>query len=116
MKSLLIFNTFQQISTNISPFEFFLISNFVIFSSFFGVIWMQKNLVVIFMCIELIIVALAFNFILISFFYAGAFGLIFGYILLITAGAESALALSILTSYFFIEQHINVEFVSRLKG
>jgi hypothetical protein len=36
--------------------------------------------------------------------------------LLIMAGSESAIALSFLLSFCFIEKNINVAFISRIKG
>jgi NADH:ubiquinone oxidoreductase subunit K len=77
---------------------------------------MHKNLIVVFMCIEAFIVTISYIFLVSSVFFIGVLGFFFSYLLLVIAGAESALALSIVTAYFFIEQHINVEFVNKLKG
>jgi NADH-quinone oxidoreductase subunit K len=95
---------------------FFLFSWLVLIIAGVGIVLLHKNLIIVFMCVELILVALAFNFFLSSVVFVGSFGFFFGYLLLIIAGAESSLALAILTSYFFIEQSINVESVSKLKG
>jgi NADH-quinone oxidoreductase subunit K len=116
MREALLFNTFQQFTWSLSWCDISLLTFIVISFAFLGIIFMHKNLIVIFMCMELVIVAVAFHMVATSLFFAGSFGLVFGYLLLIVAGAESALALAILTAYFFIEQHIHVEFVYRLKG
>lgn len=116
LKSFLIFNTLQNVYNVAITFDFLLLSCLVILFSTFGIVMMHKNLIVVFMCIELFIVAVSFNFFLSAIFFAGSFGFFFGYLLLILAGAESSLALALLTSYFFVEQHISTEFVVKLKG
>lgn len=115
-KSFLVFNTLQNIYNVSITFDFLLLSCLVILFATFGIIIMHKNLIVVFMCIELFIVAVAFNFFLSAMFFAGSFGSFFGYLLLILAGAESSLALALLTSFFFVENNIATEFVVKLKG
>lgn len=116
MEFLLCYNTFQQASFFVGSFDLLLFSNSIILGAFFGIFCMRTNLIVMFMCFEIILVSIAFNFSLVSIFFAGSSGLIFAYLILIIAGAESALSLSILTSYFFVEQHIQIEFLTKLKG
>jgi len=69
MVDIIILNIFQKIYILNIYFEFFIIANLVIFGVFFGIVCMQKNLIVIFMCIELFLVAIAFNFLLFSMFF-----------------------------------------------
>lgn len=116
MQKFIIYNTLQNIYNVSLTFDFFLVSWLVFLISGFGIIFLYKNLIIVFMCVELFIVALAFNFFLSSTIFVGSFGFFFGYLLLIVAGAESSLALAILTSYFFYENSINIERVSKLKG
>lgn len=116
MNKILIYNTLQNIYSVSVIFDFFLVSWLVLLIAGFGIIMLHKNLIVVFMCIELVLVALAFNFFVSSVVFVGSFGFFFGYILLIVAGAESSLALALLTSYFFVENSINIETLKKLKG
>lgn len=116
MGDFFVYNTFLQMFYMLQFFDFFVISSFIVIGGMLGLFFLHTNLVVIFMCLEVVLVTLAFNFVISSCFFFGSLGFIFGYLLLIVAGAESAIALSVLTSYFFVEQNIFLDYVIRLKG
>lgn len=89
---------------------------FVFFFLLFGIILMHNNILIILMLVEMLIIAIALL-LVVSYTYNNFFlGFIFGYCLLIMAGSESAIALSFLLSFCFIEKNINVAFISRIKG
>jgi len=100
----------------LAPLDFVLVVGLIFIAGLGGVVFMPRNLIVVLMCIELLVVSLAFMFVFVALLYGSASGYLFGYLLLVVAGAESVIALSVLTFYFFVEQHIHIEFVQRLKG
>ena len=89
---------------------------FIFFFLLFGIILMHNNILIILMLIEMLIIGIALM-LVVSYSYNNFFlGFVFGYCLLIMAGSESAIALSFLLSFCFIEKNINVAFISRIKG
>jgi NADH:ubiquinone oxidoreductase subunit K len=110
------YSTFHLLLPALTPLDLLLAFGLVSGSALLGALFFPRNLIVFLMCLEVVLVAIAFAFIAVSLLFAGSSGLVFGYLLLVVAGAESALALALLTSYFFVEQHIQSEFVARLKG
>ena len=89
---------------------------FLFFFLLFGILLMHNNILIILMLIEMLIISIALL-LVISYTYNNFFlGFVFGYCLLIMAGSESAIALSFLLSFCFIEKNINVAFISRIKG
>jgi len=83
---------------------------------FLGVIVSQNHLITLLMFMELILVAIAFFFTLTAVSFGGPGGFFFTYLLLVVAGVESALALSVITNYFFVENRIYGDQVMKLKG
>ena len=110
------YNTFQYLVFDLRFYDLFFLDCCVVLFSFFGIFYLHNNLIVFFMCLELVLVSFSFMFIISSYWFFGSSGLIFGYLILIVAGVESVIGLSILTIYFFVERNIFVEYMSRLKG
>ena len=99
------------------PLSAFLIVAALLFSiSFAGVIINRKNVIVLLMCIELMLLAVNTNFIAFaSYMHAGA-GEIFVFFILTIAAAESAIGLAILVLYYRKNKTINVSAMDKLKG
>ena len=72
----------------------------------FGLILNRKNILVAIMCIELLLLAVNFNFIIFSIYLDDMFGLIFVLFVLTIAASESALGLAILTVYHKLKNSI----------
>jgi NADH-quinone oxidoreductase subunit K len=94
----------------------FIIIGFLLFIiGVFGIIISRKNLIVMLMSIELVLLAL--NFLLIT---APTDNLIGGQVfvlyILVVAAAESAIGLSLLISYFRLKGTISVQYLHLLKG
>jgi len=75
-----------------------------------------QHLIVLLMLLEVGLVILSLGIAILGVTWFGTVGLLFSYVLLILVGGESALALAVVTSYFFVEQQVAVEFVNKLKG
>jgi NADH-quinone oxidoreductase subunit K len=81
-----------------------------------GIFMNRKNLIVILMAIELMLLAVNMNFVALSHYLGDASGQIFVFFILTVAAAESAIGLAILVVLFRNLDTINVEELDRLKG
>jgi NADH-quinone oxidoreductase subunit K len=81
-----------------------------------GVFLNRKNLIVLLMAIELILLAVNLNFVAFSYYLNDAAGQIFVFFILTVAAAESAIGLAILVVLFRNLSTIHVDDLDRLKG
>ncbi|MED5534688.1 MAG: NADH-quinone oxidoreductase subunit NuoK [Pseudomonadota bacterium] len=89
----------------------------VLFSlSVAGIFINRKNVILLLMCIELMLLAVNFNFITFSRMLGDELGQIFVFFILTVAAAEAAIGLAILVVLFRTRQSINVEELDSLKG
>ncbi|QLI82110.1 NADH-quinone oxidoreductase subunit NuoK [Chitinibacter fontanus] len=84
--------------------------------SVFGIFMNRKNLIVLLMAIELMLLSVNMNFIAFSQFLGDTAGQIFVFFILTVAAAESAIGLAILVVLFRNLRSINVEDLDSLKG
>ncbi len=89
----------------------------VLFSlSVAGIFINRKNVILLLMCIELMLLAVNFNFIPFSRMHGDTLGQVFVFFILTVAAAEAAIGLAILVVLFRARQSINVEELNTLKG
>ena len=81
-----------------------------------GVFITRKNIIVILMCVELMLLAVNMNFIIYSVYLDDLLGQIFALFVLTIAAAESAIGLAILVVYYRINGTIMSLFLNSLKG
>ena len=81
-----------------------------------GIFLNRKNLIVLLMAIELMLLAVNLNFVAFSHFLGDASGQVFVFFILTVAAAESAIGLAILVVLFRSLHTINVEDLDSLKG
>ena len=81
-----------------------------------GIFLNRKNVIVLLMAIELMLLAVNMNFIAFSHFLDDAAGQVFVFFILTVAAAESAIGLAILVVLFRNLSTIHVEDLDRLKG
>lgn len=99
------------------PLSHYLILGAIMFSlSVIGIFLNRKNLVILLMSIELLLLAVNINFIAFSHYLQDAAGQVFVFFVLTVAAAESAIGLAILIVLFRTKHSINVEDVDGLKG
>jgi NADH-quinone oxidoreductase subunit K len=84
--------------------------------SVIGIFLNRKNLIVLLMAIELMLLAVNLNFIAFSHYLDDPAGQVFVFFILTVAAAESAIGLAILVVLFRNLSTINVEDLDRLKG
>ena len=82
----------------------------------FGIFLNRKNVIVILMSIELILLAVNINFVAFSAFLGDLVGQVFALFVLTVAAAESAIGLAILVVFYRNRRTIAVEDVNLLKG
>lgn len=81
-----------------------------------GIFLNRKNVIVLLMAIELMLLAVNMNFIAFSHYSGDIAGQIFVFFILTVAAAESAIGLAILVVLFRNIRAINVEDMDKLKG
>ena len=84
--------------------------------SVLGIFMNRKNVIVLLMAIELMLLAVNYNFIASPHYLSDTAGQIFVFFILTVAAAESAIGLAILVVLFRSQQTINVEDLGSLKG
>ena len=84
--------------------------------SIIGIFMNRKNLIVLLMAIELMLLAVNLNFVAFSHYLGDMAGQIFVFFILTVAAAESAIGLAILVVLFRNRASINVEELDNLKG
>ena len=81
-----------------------------------GIFINRKNVIVLLMCIELMLLAVNMNFIAFSHFNGDVAGQVFVFFILTVAAAEAAIGLAILVVLFRNRHSINVEDIGTMKG
>ncbi len=84
--------------------------------SVIGIFLNRKNLIVLLMAIELMLLAVNINFIAFSHYLGDLHGQVFVFFILTVAAAESAIGLAILVVLFRNLSTINVDELDALKG
>ena len=82
----------------------------------FGIFLNRKNVIVLLMCIELMLLAVNMNFVAFSRFLGDLDGQVFVFFILTVAAAEAAIGLAILVVLFRNRKTINVAELDDLKG
>lgn len=81
-----------------------------------GMFLNRKNVIVLLMCIELMLLAVNFNFVAFARQWGDLNGQVFVFFILTVAAAESAIGLAILVVLFRERKSINVEQLDTMKG
>ena len=99
------------------PLSYYLTLSAVLFGlSVAGIFLNRKNIIIILMSIELMLLAVNMNFVAFSYFTGGTAGQVFVFFILTVAAAEAAIGLAILVVLFRNRGTINVSDLDDLKG
>ena len=82
----------------------------------FGIFLNRKNIILIMMCVELILLSVNINLVAFSAFRADILGQVFALVILTVAAAEAAIGLAILVVYFRNRGTIAVEDINMMRG
>lgn len=81
-----------------------------------GIFLNRKNIIVMLMSIELMLLAVNFNFLVFSVYLDDVLGQVFSLFILTVAAAESAIGLALLVIYYRARGTVAVEFINLMKG
>lgn len=81
-----------------------------------GIFLNRKNVIILLMCIELMLLSVNMNFIAFSHFLGDIHGQVFVFFILTVAAAEAAIGLAILIVMFRNRNTINVDSLDSMKG
>ncbi|MBI3771983.1 MAG: NADH-quinone oxidoreductase subunit NuoK [Gammaproteobacteria bacterium] len=81
-----------------------------------GIFINRKNVIVLLIAIELMLLAVNLNFVAFSYYLGDIAGQVFVFFILTVAAAEAAIGLAILVVWFRNRRSINVEHLDSLKG
>ena len=95
----------------------FLVLGVILFSiSVIGIFLNRKNIIVLLMSIELMLLAVNINFVAFSYYLGDLSGQIFVFFILTVAAAEAAIGLAILVGLFRNLKTVQVDELHQLKG
>lgn len=95
----------------------YLVLSAILFAiSAMGIFMNRKNIIVLLMSIELMLLAVNFNFVAFSRYLNDAAGQIFVFFILTVAAAESAIGLAIMILVFRNRKNIDIQNLDNLKG
>ena len=100
----------------INLFDFLALSGALFAISVAGIFLNRKNVILLLMCVELMLLAVNFNFIAFSHYMNDLAGQVFVFFILTVAAAEAAIGLAIVVVVFRNRQSINVEELDSMKG
>ena len=99
------------------PLSYFLILAAILFCiSVAGIFLNRKNVIILLMAIELMLLSVNINFVAFSHYLGDTAGQIFVFFILTVAAAEAAIGLAILVVLFRNKRSINVNDMDSLKG
>ena len=99
------------------PLSSYLILGAIMFAiSIAGIFINRKNVIVLLMCVEIMLLAVNINFIAFSHFLGDSAGQVFVFFILTVAAAEAAIGLAILVVLFRNRQTIDVSELNTMKG
>ena len=81
-----------------------------------GIVLNRKNIIIMLMSIELMLLAVNLNFIIFSVYLDDIMGQLFALLVLTVAAAESAIGLAIFVVYYRVRGTISVENIHLLRG
>jgi len=99
------------------PVTNYLILSVILFSlSLVGIILNRRNVILLLVCVELMLLAVNTNFVAFSHYYGGNAGEIFVFFILTVAAAEAAIGLAIVMLLYRNRENIDVSKMNHLKG
>jgi NADH-quinone oxidoreductase subunit K len=103
-------------STGITLYHYLTLGGFLFALSVVGIFMNRRNLIVLLMAIELMLLAVNMNFVAFSHYLGDMQGQVFVFFILTVAAAESAIGLAILVVLFRNRSTISVDELDTLKG
>lgn len=96
--------------------KYLVVSIFIFILGISGIFLNRKNLIIMLMSVELMLLAVNLNFVIFSIYLDDIIGQIFSLFVLTVAAAESAIGLAILVVYYRVRGTIAVDYINLMKG
>jgi NADH-quinone oxidoreductase subunit K len=93
-----------------------IIANIILGLGIVGIVLSRKNIIIMIMCIEMLLLGINYNSIIFSIYLNDITGQILAFFVLSIAAGESAIGLAILVSYYRIKGTVGIKFIKSLKG
>ncbi len=91
-------------------------SSIIFIIGILGIFLARKNIILVLICIEVMLIALNIFFVFFSIYLDDILGYFFSFFILTLAAAESAIGLAILIVFYRLNQSINIDFLSYIKA
>lgn len=102
---------------NVVNLEVFLTFSILLFLvGLLGILSTRKNIIIVLISIELMLLSININFIFFSIFLNDIYGQIFSLIILTVAAAEASVGLALLVLYYRLRNLISIDYISTIKG
>ena len=88
----------------------------LLFISLIGILITRKNLIIIIMSIELMLLSISLSFIFSSLYLDDCLGQIIALYILTIAAAETSIGLALIVLYYRLHQKISIDFINTIKG
>jgi NADH-quinone oxidoreductase subunit K len=105
-----------EVLTTLTLAHFLILGATLFAISIVGIFMNRRNIIVLLMAIELMLLAVNMNFVAFSYYLGDVAGQIFVFFILTVAAAEAAIGLAILVVLFRNLETINVDEIDRLQG
>jgi NADH-quinone oxidoreductase subunit K len=96
--------------------KYFLLPTGLFLIGLWGISLTRKNLLIVLMSIELLLLAVNLNFLMFSLLLDDMIGQVFSLFILTVAAAESAIGLAILVVYYRLRGIISIDIITSIKG
>lgn len=96
--------------------QYFILSALLFSIALAGILVRKNSMITLLMCIELMLLAVNFNFVLFSQYFHALVGQVFVFFILAAAAVESAIGLAILVLIYRTYRSVDLENLSKLKG
>ena len=96
--------------------QFLAVSMILFLLGIWGIFLNRKNILIMLMSIELMLLSVNLNFLFFSVYLDDFLGQLFALFVLTVAAAESAIGLALLVVYYRVRGSISVEFIHLMKG
>lgn len=107
---------FSNLKMTISLLKYLNVTITLFLLGIWGIVLNRKNIIILLMSIELMLLSINLNFVTFSVFLDDLMGQVFALFVLTVAAAESAIGLAILVAYYRVRNTIAVEDVSMLRA
>ena len=105
-----------MMGTEVGLDHFLVVSAILLVLGIFGIFLNRKNVIIILMSVELMLLAVNINLVAFSVYQGNIVGQVFAMLVLTVAAAEAAIGLAILVVYFRNRGTVEVEDINAMKG